>query len=120
MQQQFEIIFYETKNGEVPVWEFLEALRAKSASSKDARIQYKQATTYIELLAKYLDDDVWELRPGKNRIFFFFASTDGYVLLHQFRKKTQKTPKKEIERAKRERTDYLIRKENGKFYEDLE
>jgi len=33
------------------------------------------------------------------------------VLLHQFRKKTQKTPKREIERAKTERDDYLARKE---------
>ena len=35
-----------------------------------------------------------------------------FVLLHQFRKKTQKTPKREIERAKAERDDYLARKEN--------
>lgn len=33
------------------------------------------------------------------------------VRLHQFRKKTQKTPKREIERAKAERDDYLARKE---------
>ena len=37
-----------------------------------------------------------------------------FVLLHQFRKKTQKTPKREIEKAKRERDDYLFRKENDK------
>ena len=36
---------------------------------------------------------------------------DTFVLLHQFRKKTQKTPKREIERAKAERDDYLARKE---------
>ena len=34
---------------------------------------------------------------------------DTYVLLHQFRKKTQKTPKSEIEQAKRERDDYISR-----------
>ena len=32
-----------------------------------------------------------------------------YVLLHQFLKKTQKTPKREIEQAKRELADYLER-----------
>ena len=36
---------------------------------------------------------------------------NAFVLLHQFRKKTQKTPKREIERAKAERDDYLARKE---------
>ena len=35
----------------------------------------------------------------------------SFVLLHQFCKKTQKTPKREIERAKAERDDYLARKE---------
>ena len=33
-----------------------------------------------------------------------------FVLLHVFRKKTQKTPKKEIEKAKVEREDYLKRR----------
>ena len=34
-----------------------------------------------------------------------------YVLLHHFRKKTEKTPKREIERAKAEMEDYILRKE---------
>ena len=38
-----------------------------------------------------------------------------YVLLHQFRKKSQKTPKREIEKAKTERNDYLRRKETAKL-----
>ncbi|MBQ5845853.1 MAG: type II toxin-antitoxin system RelE/ParE family toxin [Selenomonadaceae bacterium] len=34
-----------------------------------------------------------------------------FVLLHHFRKKTQKTPMSELEKAKRERNDYIARKE---------
>ncbi|WP_334292447.1 type II toxin-antitoxin system RelE/ParE family toxin [Pseudobutyrivibrio xylanivorans] len=34
-----------------------------------------------------------------------------FILLHQFPKKTQKTPKREIEQAKRELADYLERNE---------
>ena len=34
-----------------------------------------------------------------------------YVLLHHFRKKSQKTPKREIARAKAERDDYIRQKE---------
>ncbi|WP_353477518.1 type II toxin-antitoxin system RelE/ParE family toxin [Clostridium sp. MD294] len=44
-----------------------------------------------------------------------FAAWDGksFVLLHHFVKKTQKTPKREIEQAKRNLTDYRERsKEN--------
>ena len=80
----YEIEFYETEDGKCPIWDFLEALRLKAPTDKDARIQHKQASLYIELL-------------------------------HQFRKKSQKTPKREIEKAKAERNDYLRRKETAKL-----
>lgn len=119
----FNVEFYETQDGKSQIWEFLEDLRIKAATSKDARIQHKQASLYIELLqqngthlneniTKHLEDGIWELRPGNNRVFYFFFQDSTFVLLHQFRKKTQKTPKREIEKAKRERDDYLFRKEN--------
>ena len=120
----YKIEFYETQDGESQIWDFLEDLRKKAATSKDARIQHKQASLYIELLqqngtrlneniTKHLEDGIWELRPGNNRVFYFFFQDNTFVLLHQFRKKTQKTPKREIEKAKRERDDYLFRKENN-------
>ena len=122
----YEIEFYETEDGKCPIWDFLEALRLKAPTNKDARIQHKQASLYIELLqqngthmnaeiTKHLDDGIWELRPGNNRVFYFFYQNDTYVLLHQFRKKSQKTPKREIEKAKAERHDYLRRKETAKL-----
>ena len=118
----YNIIFYEKDNGVSEVWTFLENLRKKSATSKDARIQYKQASLYIELLqnngtllpdniTKHIEDNIWELRPGNNRIFYFYCDKNNFVLLHCFRKKTQKTPRREIEKAKFERDDYLSRKE---------
>lgn len=126
----YTVEFYETKDGECQVWEFLEELRRKAFSNKDARIQHKQISLYIELLqqngtrmneniTKYLEDGIWELRPGPNRVFYFFFQNNTFVLLHQFRKKSQKTPRKEIQKARRERDDYLSRKENKK-YENLE
>lgn len=118
----YKIEFYENKRGESEVWDFLEALREKSQSSKDARIQYNQIIFYIDLLAKngtnlpvnitkHLEEDIWELRPGNNRVFYFYYDESRYVLLHHFRKKSQKTPKREITRAKAERDDYIRQKE---------
>lgn len=46
----FKIDFYE-KNGKSPVYEFLEDLRHRKDTNKDARIQYEQAASYIQLLA---------------------------------------------------------------------
>ena len=121
----YTVEFYETRDGQCPVWEFLENLRIKSVSNKDARIQHKQASLYIELLqqngtrlndniTKHLEDGIWELRPGNNRVFYFFYENNTFVLLHQFRKKSQKTPKREIKKAKSERIDYLSRKEHDR------
>ena len=118
----YKIEFYENKRGESEVWDFLEAFREKSQSSKDARIQYNQIIFYIDLLAKngtnlpvnitkHLEEDIWELRPGNNRVFYFYYDESQYVLLHHFRKKSQKTPKREITRAKAERDDYIRQKE---------
>lgn len=44
------IIFYENSKGISEIWNFLETLRKKSVTNKDARIQYKQALLHIELL----------------------------------------------------------------------
>ena len=117
----YNIIFYEKQNGESEIWNFLEELRIKSATNKDARIQYNQALLCIELLknngtrlpsniSKHIDKDIWELRPGKNRIFYFYCDNNSFVLLHSFRKRSNKTPRREIIKAKSNRNDYLSRK----------
>ena len=82
-----QIEFYEDRHGFSEVWNWLEALRIKGQSVKDARIQYKQVLYSIQLLAdngtmlpdtivKHLDEDIWELRPGNNRVLFFFKGKD--------------------------------------------
>ena len=117
----FEIEFYEKEDGSSALWDFLEELRLRAKSSKDARIQHKQIMLYIQLLqdhgtrlgeniTKHLDENIWELRPGDNRVLYFFFKDNTFVLLHQFRKKTQKTPPRELEKAKAERDDWIRRK----------
>lgn len=117
----FNIEFYENQNGESEVLDFLIQLASKAPKNKNARIQHKQMVLYIQLLAdhgtllgdnitKHIEDNIWELRPGKNRVLFFYMEEDTFLLLHHFRKKTQKTPKREITKAKHERDDWLLRK----------
>ena len=42
----YTVEFYENDRGVSELWDFLEELRIKSASNKDARIQYKQIVLY--------------------------------------------------------------------------
>ena len=117
----FNIEFYSTADGVSELWDFLDDLQKKAVTNKDARIQQKQITQYIQLLedhgtrigepvTKHLEEDIWELRPGNNRVLFFYHKDNTYVLLHQFRKTTQKTPRREIRKAKAERDDWIARK----------
>lgn len=114
----YDIIFYEDNKGNKPVLEFIKEL-ARS-SSKDSRIRLKKVQDYINILQtygatmgepymKHLDGDIWELRPISDRILFAGFVGGKYVLLHQFPKKTQKTPQREIEQAKRELADFKER-----------
>ena len=114
----YEVIFYHDKNGKSQVLDFLKELVKQKG--KDARINANKVNDYIQSLAmygtyigepvcKHLDGEIWELRPLSNRILFAGVVEGKFVLLHQFPKKTQKTPKREIEQAKRELADYMER-----------
>jgi phage-related protein len=117
----FNIEFYSSADGVSELWDFLDDLQKKAVTNNDARIQHKQIIQYIQLLedhgtrlgepvTKHLEEDIWELRPGNNRVLFFYHKDNTYVLLHQFRKTTQKTPRREIRKAKAERDDWIARK----------
>lgn len=113
-----EIIFYRDKKGKEPVYEYLQELSRKK--DKDSRIKLTKIQDYIKILAmygtkagepylKHLDGDIWELRPMRDRVLFAAWFKGGFVLLHHFMKKTQKTPKREIEQAKKELEDFKRR-----------
>lgn len=113
------IYFYKDRNGNEPVKEYLKELAKKK--DKDSRIKSDKINDYIEALKQYgkqlgepyikhLDGDIWELRSLRDRILFVAWHEGGFVLLHQFMKKTQKTPAREIEQAKRELADLIERK----------
>lgn len=69
-----------------------------------------------EPYSKYLSEGIFELRArvGSDitRVLYFFYVDSRIVLTNGFIKKTNKTPIKEIEKAKKYRADYLKRKED--------
>ena len=109
-----KIYFYKDKNGKQPVLEYLKELSGKK--DKDSRIKANKINDYIEILhqngkeagqpyIKHIKDEIWELRPLSDRIFFVAWYQNSFVLLHHFHKKTQKTPEREIKQAERELKD---------------
>lgn len=73
------------------------------------RILELRGTHAEEPFVKHLEDEIWELRPLRDRILFAAWNGDGFILLSYFVKKTQKTPKREIEKAKRLYADFVER-----------
>jgi phage-related protein len=113
-----QIHFYRAKDGSQPVADYIIALRKKN--DKDSRIKLNKIQDYINALHEYglqlrepyikhLEGELWELRPLRDRILFVAWHNNSFVLLHQFMKKTQKTPAREIEKAKRELADLIER-----------
>lgn len=112
-----EVRFYKTASGECPVREFLDSLPGRDA----------QKVVWVLRLLEELDvlpasyfkklhgsEEIWECRiqlgSAAYRIFCFFAGRSVVILTHGVRKKVQKTPRREIERAENSRIDYLRRK----------
>ena len=113
----YDVEYYEKADGSRPAEDFI--------LSQDAKMQAKIFAT-LELLeikgpglrepfSKPLGDGIFEVRAKQgsdiSRVLYFFVVGRKVILTNGFIKKTQKTPSREIDRAKRYRTDYQRKKE---------
>ena len=111
----FVVEFYETRDGQRPAEDFLDELDIKMRSKlvMTLKVLQEQGNRLREPYSKHLDDGIFEIR-GKvgtdiSRVMYFFYYGGRIILTNGFIKKTQKTPKSEIERAKQYRKDFLER-----------
>jgi phage-related protein len=112
-----EIVFYQTQNGRRPVETELLKLDRDNRAKVLAHLDFleKNEKTLKEPHVKYLGDGLKELRtsihPGQYRVVYFLQLKEEIVLLHSFKKKTQKTPKKDLDLAKKRMKDWKGRHE---------
>ena len=91
--------------------EFLDSLDEKPRDKIFYNI-WKSKITKDEELLKKLDDDIWEFRTLYNkiayRLFAFWDETENSLIIatHGIIKKTNKTPKKEIKKARQLKSEY--------------
>lgn len=115
----YNVIFYEDKRGRSEIEEYLKKLHKKK--DKESKIKLSKITAYMNMLKKqgcnigepyikHLEDEIWELRPLRDRILFAYFDNNEFILLSIFMKKTQKTPKSEIQKAKRNLKNYIDRR----------
>ncbi len=117
MSKKYKIVFWQDNNGYSEAQDYIMELKNKSIKSKDARIKLNKIVEYMEMLEaygtelgepyiKHIDCEIFELRPLRDRFFFFFKQENRYVILNHFVKRTQKTPRREIEKAMRLMKDF--------------
>jgi len=114
MQRKF--IFYKTADNACPAEVFLSSLPPKAIVKMTwvLRLALRLERVPAQFFCKMEGaDDIWEFRVRSGstayRIFAFWDK-HHIVLTHGIVKKTQKTPPKEIEKAKAYKQDYWQRK----------
>jgi phage-related protein len=111
------IVFYKTISGTCPVQEFLDDLSDKQAEKalwvlKLIKEMDRVPSSYFKKLAN--TDDIWEARVGISgnifRILGFLSANSFVVLTNGFHKKSQETPRSEIDLAEKRKKDYQNRR----------
>ena len=112
------VTFYMTPLGNEPVLEWLRSLEREFKKSIGEDIKLIQFRWPLGMpLVRKMETDLWEVRSnlthGNISRVFFTISGSQMVLLHGFIKKSQKTPKKEIERARHRKNKWFKEVKNN-------
>lgn len=106
--------FYTRPNGRTEFQEFLDELPKKDkeklltviASIQEHGLLVSQRMEWV----KKLDEEIFEIRSKVSsniqRALYFHVVDNRYVITHGFTKKTQKTPKAQIEYAKQLKVEF--------------
>jgi len=94
----WSIVFYKDHRGKCPPLEFIEELPVmEQAKIRNAlRLLQEFGTNLSMPHAKPIQGKLWELRPGGIRLFYFAYIEQQFVILHGYRKQSQKAPGGEI------------------------
>lgn len=115
MSTEWKVLYYETASGKSPVFEFIQTFemktRARVTSTIDLLIEHG-INLGLPYSKKLVGTDLWEIRIlGTNnlRIFYVAIVNKQFLLLHGFKKKKQKTDKREIVLAEKRLLEYINR-----------
>lgn len=109
----WEVLFYTLPSGRQPVLEWLRVQPAevRAGFAHLFELLESHGTTlgapHVKPLGKKLHELRLNGRDGTYRTLYFAAGGRRFVMLHGFQKKTQKTPKSELEKALKRMADFL-------------
>lgn len=115
--QNFDIEYFEKSDKTRPAEEFIlsEDVKMRAKIFRMLELLELKGNDLREPYSSYLTDGIFELRVKQgsdiSRVLYFFVVGKKIILTNGFRKKTQRTPKNEIDLAKKYKTEYEQRKE---------
>lgn len=112
----FTVEFYETRNGQCPVREFLEEIRQSDPGDHAAVLRglakLRDRQYHRDPLCKALGEGLIELRHvGKlnTRVLWFFVKGRRIITVHGIRNKGQANPARDLDIARRRVRDWQER-----------
>jgi phage-related protein len=109
----WEIIYYKKSSGKVPVIDYIKSQEIERANKilNALRLLKEFGISESLLDARKLKGErnkgLYELKIDSSRIIYFLQTDRKFVLVHAFTKKSDKTPKIELEIAKRRMKDFM-------------
>ena len=115
-----DIIYYEKEDGTIPVVKYIESLDNEKLKAKVLweidlleKYGFDLKKPYVDSIKGKYYNKLFELRikfsNNISRIFYFCATNNTFVLLNGYTKKSNKTDKKELNRAIEFMKDYNTR-----------
>ena len=118
--ERFQIEFYFTETGKIPAKEYFED------TAFDVKVKLAALVKYIGEHGKIFDitkfrmidskEKIFEFKPLQHRFFNFFYEGGKIIITNGYMKKSQKVSRRDLERAKELKKDYICRVKGGGYY----
>ena len=113
MKPEWKVVFYASEDGRDSVVNEIDNFGENDSVKVYKAVELLKAygLAVLENHIKHIDGKIWEIKIDRYRVLYFLHREQYYVLVRAFMKKTQKTPKSEIQIAETRYADYLRRAE---------
>jgi len=119
--EQFQVEFYFTESGKIPAKEYLEK------TSENVKLKLALLVKRIAENGRIFDitkfrqvstkEKIYEFKPSGHRFFNFFYKGNKIIITNAYMKKSQKVSRKDLEKAKKMKKDYINRTKGDNYYE---
>ena len=119
--EKFQVEFYFTETGTIPAKEYLENANLNVKTKLAALVKYIAEHGKLYDITKFRSVDpkekIYEFKPVGHRFFNFFYEGGKIIITNAYMKKSQKLSRKDLEKAKMIKKDYINRVKGGTYYE---